>query len=76
LQSSFGINAPYIVLVLFGYDGKCLYIHTANEGKNNDCLESNNQVCFEFDINIKTIDNELVACSGQPSVKVLLALEK
>ena len=41
---------PYIVPLSFGYDGDCLYVHAASEGRKLDILRRNNRVCFEFDI--------------------------
>lgn len=69
-------NVPYLVPVSFGYDGKCLYVHTAKEGKKIDYLESNNQVCFEFDINVKTIEHESVACKWTTSYQSVIGFGK
>ncbi|MFN8255829.1 MAG: pyridoxamine 5'-phosphate oxidase family protein [Bacteroidales bacterium] len=55
-------NQPYLVPLSFGYDGKCIYLHTAKEGKKIDYIETNNRVCFEMDINVKTIEHPSVAC--------------
>lgn len=55
-------NIPYLVPVSFGYDGKCLYVHTAKTGKKIDFIKANSLVCFEFDVNVKTIEHETVAC--------------
>ena len=41
---------PYIVPLCFGYEDKNLYFHCATEGKKLDILKSNNNVCFEMDI--------------------------
>lgn len=48
-------NVPYIVPLNFGYKDNCLYFHSAREGKKIDMIRSNNDVCFEIDI-----DNEVV----------------
>ena len=56
-------NIPYIVPVSFGYDGTSLYVHTAKEGKKIDFIHSNNLICFEFDINVKTVEHETSACN-------------
>jgi len=40
---------PYIVPLCFGYDGRSLYFHCANEGRKLEILERHNRVCFEFD---------------------------
>ena len=41
---------PYVIPVNFGYDGQCLYFHSAAAGKKLDILKRNNRVAFEFDI--------------------------
>ena len=41
---------PYVLPLCFGYDGKALYFHCAEEGRKRDILRRNNKVCFEFDI--------------------------
>jgi nitroimidazol reductase NimA-like FMN-containing flavoprotein (pyridoxamine 5'-phosphate oxidase superfamily) len=46
-------NMPYIVPVSFGYDGESIYIHTAKEGKKIIYFNNNNNVCFEFERNVK-----------------------
>ncbi|MFA4936465.1 MAG: pyridoxamine 5'-phosphate oxidase family protein [Candidatus Methanoperedens sp.] len=43
-------NSPYIVPVCFGYKDKCLYFHSAADGRKIDIIKKNNRVCFEFDI--------------------------
>ncbi len=40
---------PYLVPLSFGYDGECLYFHSAAEGKKIDILRKNPRVWFEFD---------------------------
>ena len=56
-------NKPYLVPVSFGYDGSSLFIHTAKEGQKIDYLNSNPNVCFEFEHNIKLHKNEKNACN-------------
>jgi nitroimidazol reductase NimA-like FMN-containing flavoprotein (pyridoxamine 5'-phosphate oxidase superfamily) len=41
---------PYVIPLTFGYDGHCLYFHSATAGKKLDILKRNNHVGFEFDI--------------------------
>ena len=69
-------NIPYLIPVSFGYDGKSLYVHTAKEGKKVDYLQSNSQVCFEFDINVKTIEHESVACKWTTSYQSVVGFGK
>lgn len=41
---------PYVLPLNFGYDGECLYFHSANEGKKIEIIKQNDRVGFEFDI--------------------------
>jgi nitroimidazol reductase NimA-like FMN-containing flavoprotein (pyridoxamine 5'-phosphate oxidase superfamily) len=43
-------DQPYVVPLNFGYDGRFLYFHAAQEGRKIDIIKRNNKVCFEFDI--------------------------
>jgi len=43
-------DMPYIVPMNFGYKNKCLYLHTANDGKKMDIIKQNPKICFEMDI--------------------------
>jgi len=65
-------NIPYLVPVSFGYDGQCLYVHTAKEGKKIDFIKANSLVCFEFDINVKTVEHESVACKWSTSYQSVI----
>jgi uncharacterized protein len=65
-------DMPYIVPVSFGFDKKCLYVHTAKEGKKINYIKSNNKVCFEFDINVKTISHESLACKWSTSYQSVI----
>ncbi|MCF8144697.1 MAG: pyridoxamine 5'-phosphate oxidase family protein [Deltaproteobacteria bacterium] len=42
-------NRPYIVPLNFGFDGDCLYFHTAQAGKKIDMIRQNAAVCFELE---------------------------
>jgi nitroimidazol reductase NimA-like FMN-containing flavoprotein (pyridoxamine 5'-phosphate oxidase superfamily) len=53
---------PYIVPVSFGYDGKSIFFHTAIEGMKIDYITFNNQVCFEFEHDVKVVPNDDTAC--------------
>ena len=55
-------NIPYIVPVSFGYDGKSIFIHTAKSGRKIDFVKENDLVCFEFDVDVKTIEDEAIPC--------------
>jgi nitroimidazol reductase NimA-like FMN-containing flavoprotein (pyridoxamine 5'-phosphate oxidase superfamily) len=69
-------NIPYLVPVSFGYDGKCLFVHTAKEGKKIDFINSNHLVCFEFDINVKTVEHETIACKWSTSYQSVIGYGK
>jgi nitroimidazol reductase NimA-like FMN-containing flavoprotein (pyridoxamine 5'-phosphate oxidase superfamily) len=51
-------NSPYIFPVSFGYKDKCLYFHSAADGRKIDIIKKNNRVCFEFDIHNELIKSE------------------
>jgi len=38
----------YVVPVIFGWDGNCIYVYTT-EGKKVDMMRENQRVCFEID---------------------------
>lgn len=69
-------NIPYIVPVSFGYDGKHLFIHTATEGKKIEFIKANNNVCFEFDIDVKTITHDTIGCKWSTSYKSVIGTGK
>ncbi len=54
-------DKPYVIPVCFGYDGRCLYVHTAGAGQKIDFIRRNPQVCFTM-----TCDAGLVARSADP----------
>lgn len=60
-------NAPYVVPVSFGYDGACIYFHTAREGMKLDYLAANNRVCFELEHDVRIIPSPTRACEWSVS---------
>ena len=46
---------PYVVPLNFGFDGKCLYFHTGQEGKKIDMIRRNHRVCFEVDVDCRLV---------------------
>jgi nitroimidazol reductase NimA-like FMN-containing flavoprotein (pyridoxamine 5'-phosphate oxidase superfamily) len=56
-------DQPYLVPVSFGYDGACLYFHTAAEGMKLEFLAANNRVCFEVEHGVKVVPNEANPCA-------------
>ena len=55
-------NMPYILPVSFGYDGESIYLHTAKEGKKINYFKNNNNICFEFERNVKLVKDTKIAC--------------
>ena len=51
-------DQPYLVPLCFGYEPGALYFHSAGEGKKLDMLETNDKVCFEFDLDYEFIEAE------------------
>jgi len=43
---------PYIVPLMFGYDGRRLVFHSAREGRKIDILRINPRVCFECEVDV------------------------
>jgi len=57
-------DKPYVLAFNFVYDSGLIYIHTAPEGKKNDILKKNNNVCLNFDTDYEIFyRHEQVACS-------------
>jgi nitroimidazol reductase NimA-like FMN-containing flavoprotein (pyridoxamine 5'-phosphate oxidase superfamily) len=55
-------DSPYLIPLSFGYDGESIYIHTAEAGKKISYFEANNQVCFEFERNVRLRSDRHDAC--------------
>ena len=51
-------NRPYVVPLCFGYTDDTLYFHSAPEGKKIEILKKNGNVCFEFDLGLKVVQDE------------------
>jgi len=66
-------NIPYIVPLSFGYDGEFIYIHTAIEGKKIEFIEANNNVCIEFDLDVKTITHDTIGCKWTTAYRSVIA---
>jgi nitroimidazol reductase NimA-like FMN-containing flavoprotein (pyridoxamine 5'-phosphate oxidase superfamily) len=43
---------PYVIPISFGYQNRCLYFHSAPEGRKIEILRKNPRVCFEFDVDL------------------------
>jgi len=55
-------NIPYVLPVSFGYDGKAIYFHTANEGRKLVFIAANNRVCFEFEHDVQLVRHDSSPC--------------
>jgi len=69
-------NIPYVIPVSFGYDGKSIFVHMAKTGRKIDFIEKNNLVCFEFDIDVKTIEDKDIACKWTSAYKSVIGYGK
>ena len=69
-------NIPYIVPVSFGYNGNKIFIHTAIEGTKLDFISENNNVCFEFEHEVKLVENQSSACNWSFSYYSIIGFGK
>ena len=69
-------NMPYIIPVSFGYDGESIYIHTAKEGKKINYFKNNNNICFEFERNVKLCKDQKNACKWTFSYESVIGFGK
>ena len=53
-----GNNKPYIIPLSFGFDGAHIYIHSAVKGQKVDILQTNANVCLEFEQDVKVVKGE------------------
>lgn len=51
-------GSPYVVPLLYGYDGRALYLHSAWEGRKVALLRRNPRVCFEVDVDQVIVPDE------------------
>lgn len=54
-------DRAYVVPFNYGYSDNCIYIHCAPDGKKNDLIKKNNQVCIEAE-QIAKIERYEKAC--------------
>jgi len=70
-------NKPYVLPFNFGFDGKTIYLHSAQKGKKIDILENNPNVCVAFSTDhVLRYQNEEVACSWGMKYRSVLAYGK
>lgn len=48
-------NMPYVVPVCFGFKDGSIYVHSSRHGRKMEIIERNNNVCFEVDVDVKTV---------------------
>lgn len=51
-------DQPYVVPLCFAYNDNTLYFHSADEGLKLEILQQNPNVCFEFDIDQKVVQDD------------------
>lgn len=42
-------DRPYIVPMNYGYKDRCIYLHSASDGRKIEILKNNNNICFEME---------------------------
>ncbi|HEX2951362.1 MAG TPA: pyridoxamine 5'-phosphate oxidase family protein [Armatimonadota bacterium] len=52
-------TTPYVVPMNFGFDGECIYLHSALEGRKIDILRQNPCVCFTVTSDFAVIPAEV-----------------
>ena len=52
-------NGPYIIPLVYGYDGNHLYVHSSRRGKKIDILRKNSRVCFQIDTDVEIKESEI-----------------
>ncbi|MBN2093105.1 pyridoxamine 5'-phosphate oxidase family protein, partial [candidate division KSB1 bacterium] len=69
-------NTPYLVPLSFGYDGQKIYFHTSLEGMKIDYMRLNNQVCFEFEHDIRILSDTVRGCDWSVSFLSVIGFGK
>ena len=69
-------NMPYIVPLSFGYDGSNAYFHTSCEGQKIDYINSNKNVCLEFENEVKILSHETLPCKWSVSYQSVICFGK
>lgn len=65
-------NLPYLVPLSFGYDGKTIYLHTAVAGRKIEYFQSNPNVCFEFEHQVRLVTHDLSPCKWSFSFECVI----
>lgn len=56
-------DQPYVIPMLYGFDGESIYFHCADVGTKLDILRQNNKVCIEIQ---SSNVNDIIHNSGKP----------
>ena len=51
-------DRPYIIPMNYGYKDRCIYLHSASEGRKIEILKKNSQVCFEIEYETELLKAE------------------
>lgn len=66
-------SQPYLVPLSFGFDGRAIYLHTAEKGKKIDYFEANNKVCVEFEGSVEVKRDDTLACKWSMAFESVIA---
>ncbi len=69
-------NKPYLIPLSFGYDGPKIYFHTSLEGMKIEYMRRNNQVCFEFEHDIRILGDKARGCDWSVSFLSVIGFGK
>jgi nitroimidazol reductase NimA-like FMN-containing flavoprotein (pyridoxamine 5'-phosphate oxidase superfamily) len=64
LHLAFAVESePYVIPISFGYDGECLYLHTAKAGRKINRIAANPRICFQVERNVSLVTDPEDACA-------------
>jgi len=64
---------PFLVPVFYGYDGRCLYFHSAMQGRKIEILKKNNNICFEISVDHGVIEDP-IPCDFEAKHRTVIGL--
>ena len=64
---------PFLLPVFYGYDGRCLYFHSAIQGRKIEILKKNNNICFEISVDHGVIEDP-VPCDFEAKHRTVIGL--
>ena len=68
-------NLPFLIPVLYAYDGTSLYFHSAKAGTKIDILKRNNNVCFEISVDNGIVESDM-ACDFEAKHRTVIGFGK